>query len=246
MRILTWNVLHRVHGEKYDEPAIRAWHAEDERVEGVVSLVVEALRRGESDVALLQEVSGDVLRELRARLPKHAVLNHQYPRIPDARGQTARLRDPSEHLVVVAPPGATVVARRTFDNDPGKGYLGVAVTPTLVVVSTHLGFREKAQPQFALLAAVSGLDKGAVCIGGDFNVERRAVAEALGPTFEIGLLPEGSRRTRPREDATGGRDIDHLIAHGGRLTDLKVLEHRNLSDHRPVVGTWSASGNPSP
>lgn len=241
MKILTWNVLHRVHGEKYDEPAIRAWHAEDERVEGVVSLVVEALRRGESDVALLQEVSGDVLRELRARLPEHVVLNHQYPRIPDARGLAARLQDPSEHLVVVAPSGAKVVARHTFTNESGKGYLGVGVTPALVAVSAHLGFREKAQPQFAVLASLGRLGSGAVCIGGDFNVERRAVAEALGPAFEIGLLPEGSRRTRPREDATGGRDIDHLIAHGGRLTDLKVLEHRNLSDHRPVVATWSPS-----
>ena len=61
MKILTWNVLHRVHAERHSEPAIERWPDEQGRVRGITALIARALTVEGFDVALLQEVSGDVL-----------------------------------------------------------------------------------------------------------------------------------------------------------------------------------------
>jgi hypothetical protein len=55
VRVVTWNVLHRVHGETHRERCLVRWPDEARRVEGVVS----AVRGFGADAVLLQEVSGD-------------------------------------------------------------------------------------------------------------------------------------------------------------------------------------------
>ncbi|MDP1824240.1 MAG: endonuclease/exonuclease/phosphatase family protein [Archangium sp.] len=230
MKILTWNVLHRVHAERHSEPAIQGWPDETKRVRGVATRVAKALTEEGVDVVLLQEVSGDVLAELRARFPDRAVLNHLYPRVPRAKPS---VRDPSEHLVIVAPPGSKVLRAHTFANDPGKGFLMVGLPGGAVVLSTHVSWGRNGEPQLSLLAQVVREHAGVLCVGGDFNAEREVISKALG--VSIAPLPEGSSRTRPHED--GGSDIDHLLCRGAVLGDVRVLEHEDLSDHRPVVGT---------
>jgi hypothetical protein len=102
MRVVTWNVLHRVHGETHGEPCIARWGDEARRVDAVV----QAVRALGADVALLQEVSGDLLAALRSAFPERAVLSHLYPRVP--KRAVAGVVDRTEHLVVLAPGGAKV------------------------------------------------------------------------------------------------------------------------------------------
>jgi endonuclease/exonuclease/phosphatase family metal-dependent hydrolase len=234
MRILTWNVLHRVHAETHSEPAIRRWPDEAERVRGVASLLSEALKG--CQVALLQEVSGDVLAELRTQLVDWAVLNHQYPRVPRQKGEHRSVSDPTEHLVVVAPKGAKVLRAQTFTNDPGKGFLMVSVSDGLAVLSTHVTWGAKGEAQLPVLAELLAETPG-LCIGGDFNTGREVISKIVGADVAFSVPPAGSARTRPQNDPTGGADIDHLLSRTAELADVAVLEHRDLSDHRPVAAT---------
>lgn len=237
MKVLTWNVLHRVHAENYGEPAIQRWREEPERVRHVVALVSKASSVDGFGAALLQEVSGDVLESLREHLPAWAVLNHPYPRVPRLKRPGAPMRDPSEHLVVIAPKGSTVLRARTFADDPGKGVLAVTLPSGLVVASTHVSWGPKGEAQLATLRELLHASSAPVCIGGDFNAEREVLARAFGAEMVVGALPPGSPRTRPADDATGGADIDHLLVCRAELRDLRVLDHDELSDHRPVVAT---------
>ncbi|WNG33868.1 endonuclease/exonuclease/phosphatase family protein [Archangium violaceum] len=237
MKVLTWNVLHRVHAENYGEPAIQRWSDETERVRRVVDLVSKALRVDGFGAALLQEVSGDVLEALRDHLPTWAVLDHPYPRMPRQKRPGAPMRDLSEHLVVVAPEGSTVLRAQTFASDPGKGVLAVTLPSGLVIASTHVSWGPKGEAQLATLQELFHASSAPICLGGDFNAEREVLVRAFGAEVVVGTLPPGSPRTRPAEDATGGADIDHLLVCRAELSDLRVLEHSELSDHRPVAAT---------
>ncbi|MFY0565433.1 endonuclease/exonuclease/phosphatase family protein [Archangium lansingense] len=237
MKVLTWNVLHRVHAENYSEPAIHRWRDEPERVRRVVDLLSKALRVDGFGAALLQEVSGDLLESLRDHLPTWAVLDHPYPRVPKQKQPGAPMRDLSEHLVVVAPEGSTVLRAQTFAGDPGKGVLAVTLPSGLVVASTHVSWGPKGEAQLATLRELIHASSAPVCIGGDFNAEREVLVRALSAEVVVGALSPGSPRTRPAEDATGGADIDHLLVYRAELRDLRVLDHSELSDHRPVAAT---------
>ncbi|MCY1080469.1 endonuclease/exonuclease/phosphatase family protein [Archangium lansingense] len=237
MKVLTWNVLHRVHAENYGEPTIHRWHDEPERVRRVVDLLSKSLRVDGFGAALLQEVSGDVLEALRAHLPTWAVLDHPYPRVPRQKQPGAPMRDLSEHLVVVAPEGSTVLSAQTFAGDPGKGVLAVTLPSGLVVASTHVSWGPKGEAQLTTLRELFHASSAPVCIGGDFNAEREVLVRALSAEVVVGALSPGSPRTRPAEDATGGADIDHLLVYRAELRDLRVLDHSELSDHRPVAAT---------
>lgn len=237
MKVLTWNVLHRVHAENYGETAILRWREEPERVRHIVERISKALHADGFGAALLQEVSGDVLEALREHLPAWAVLDHPYPRVPRPKRPGAPMRDPSEHLVVVAPEGSTVLRARTFASDPGKGVLAVTVPSGLVVASTHVSWGPKGEAQLATLRELLHASSAPVCLGGDFNAEREVLVRAFGAEAVVGALPPGSPRTRPSEDASGGADIDHLLVRRAELRDVRVLDHDELSDHRPVAAT---------
>ena len=165
MKILTWNVLHRVHAETHTEPCILRWPEEGARVKAIAAKVFHALTVDGFEVALLQEVSGDQLAALRAQLPGWSVLNHLYPRVPRQKGSS--LRDHSEHLVVVAPQGANIVRAHTFENDPGKGFLMASVRGGLEVMSTHVSWGPKGVPQLTVLARLLHEANDPVCLGGD-------------------------------------------------------------------------------
>ncbi len=231
MKILTWNVLHRVHAETHEEACIAHWPREETRVQGVGAKVARAMMVEGFTVALLQEVSGDVLAELRARMPGLSVLNHLSPRVPKQRGTS--VRDPTEHLVVVAPAGALVIGHHTFANDSGKGFLMVSLPDGMTVISTHVSWGEKGEPQLSVLAKLMKEAIGPTALGGDFNAAREPISKALG--LPITAPPKGSLSTRAHEK--GGADIDHLICRHATPRELRVLEHDDLSDHRPVAAT---------
>lgn len=229
MRVLTWNVLHRVHAERHSEAAIEPWPTEALRVAALVKRITRALENEAVEVVLLQEVSGDVLTALRT-LPRRAVLNHAFPRVPRQTGRT--LDDPTEHLVVIAPPGTRIERAHTFASDPGKGVVVVTLPGGTRVGSTHVTWGPKGDAQLEALAALFR-ELSPLCIGGDFNCAREVISKRLsGVTFA--LPPHGSLRTRPGSQAA---DIDHLLCTGCQFEDVRVLDHELLSDHRPVLAT---------
>lgn len=229
-RVVTWNVLHRVHAEVHGEPCLVHWPEEAKRV----AALVEAVRAHGADVALLQEVSGDVVSALRAAFPEREVLSHLLPRVP--KRAVAGVVDRSEHLVVIAPRGAKVKRATTYESDPGKGLLAVEVGG-MVFVSTHVSWGEKRADQLITLRAAVASLGGPIVVGGDFNVEREVVEPALGASCVA--LSAGALATRDDEKGRG-LWIDHLLGFGGALLrDARVLSHRDESDHRPVVAVAS-------
>lgn len=224
MRVLTWNVLHRVHAETHGEPAVERWPDEPSRTRSIV----ETLKRVGADVVLLQEVSGDVLAAMRNGFSH--VSSHLSPRMPRPKHPTTTVTDPSEHLVIISNTAFTVWRAQTATNDPGKGLLAVEQGGVLFV-STHVSWGEKRASQLEALARVVGEHVGPLVIGGDFNVEASVVCEALG-LQNVPLAP-GSAKTRVGRD--GGGDIDHLFVRGLTAATAQVLEHDVLSDHAPVL-----------
>lgn len=69
---------------------------------------------------------------------------------------------------------------------------------------------------------------------GDFNTDRVTAASGLGPGFAVGDLPPHSLPTRPGTTGTESQSIDHVIAHGARITHADVEDADGLSDHNLV------------
>ena len=237
MKVMTWNVLHRVHGEKHREPAILRWPDERQRASAVAARTQRALEEGCSCV-LLQEVSGDTLATIRAALPEAKVISHPLARIPRPDPRGARdMTDYSEHLVVVAPAGQ-ILRGQPYDDDRGKGFLAVEISPQLAVVCTHLSFDKRGRDQLAVLRVFVERYRGeALVLAGDFNARRDTVIAGLGPSVAVSALTPGPLRTRPEPDGSRGEDIDHVAARGMAIVEACVLNELDLSDHRPVMAS---------
>lgn len=238
MNILTWNVLHRIHAENHDDPAIGRWPDEAARTRHVVAMIADAMRAGSIDVALLQEVSGDTLAALQCALPNYGVISHVYPRVPRPRGPHSALIAPEEHLVVIGPIGARALHAETFETDPGKGLLTVEVGPGVAVVTTHVSFGPSSQAQLARLRQVVRETPSVCCVGGDFNARRAWVGRELSEALQVAELPEGGMRTHSPEDDPHGRDLDHLCFRHGTVAEARVLPNSGVSDHRPVWASF--------
>ena len=241
MKVMTWNVLHRVHAENYREPAVTAWPDESARVKAVAALVLKAVTADACELVLLQEVSGDVLNELRHRLPPNLkICSHQVPRLPKLKVKTATsLFDASEHLVVIGPPTLQTQRAMTAAGDEGKGLIAARVNEGLVAISTHVSWGSKGAAQLQVLQQVMAELPGTVVLGGDFNAERDEVSRGLGDGYTVTELAADSRRTRQSPDGEGA-DIDHLLCRGARWTDAHVVDHHGLSDHSPLIATLAA------
>lgn len=239
MKVMTWNVLHRVHAENYREPAVTQWPDESARVKAVSALVLKAVTADGCDLVLLQEVSGDVLNELRHRLPPELkICSHQVPRMPKLKVDTkASLYDSSEHVVVIGPGTLQTVRAQTAADDGGKGFIAARVNEGLVAISTHVSWGSKGLAQLGALHQVISALPGTVVLGGDFNADRDEVTRGLGDGYVVAEAPAGSRRTRQSPDGEGA-DIDHLLVRGARWSDAQVAEHHGLSDHSPLIATF--------
>jgi endonuclease/exonuclease/phosphatase family metal-dependent hydrolase len=238
MHVATWNVLHRVHAENWDED-LDAYPREADRQRAVASLITQEIELGASAIGL-QECSGDQLSVLRASLPEGVrVLDFALPRQPRirAKGRLSQLSDESEHLVVLAlanldprPLGAAA-----FDTDPGKGWIAVDLAG-VAFVSVHVSWGEHAASQFERLRQVcSELGRPAVLVG-DFNLDRASASALLGDGFRLLSLPAGLR-TRPRSGSTKSQVIDHIAVLGGEPTGGAVVDAAGASDHNLVRAT---------
>ncbi|WP_433601731.1 endonuclease/exonuclease/phosphatase family protein [Nocardia sp. CA-135953] len=229
--VASWNVLHRVHDENWGSDMATRWPDEAARIAAVTAWIAE---RPEQVIAL-QEVSGDQLASLRSALSDKDIHALRYPRVPRPRNGTTPLQDPTEHLVLVLDEPGREIAAESFENDPGNGALAVE-TAGVVIVTTHVTGDLRRARQLARLAELAAPDRVTVLLG-DFNIDRTAVAAALGPDFTIADLPPGSAPTRPRTSGTKSQSIDHVIVRGTRVQDASVVAVDGLSDHNFVRAT---------
>ncbi|MBK7538998.1 MAG: endonuclease/exonuclease/phosphatase family protein [Myxococcales bacterium] len=239
LSLITWNVLHRIHAENWNEPAIAAYPEEDARVVALTARIVAAVPA--VDLQLLQEVSGDLLTRLRAQLvPPACVLAMRYPRVPRPRQASSVLADPAEYLVVVSAGPATVVHQIVFSDDRGKGFLAVEHQGVRFVCA-HLTYGEDHPGQWEELAACARSWQQPVVLGGDFNADRATVAARLGGGFTIGAPAPGGRATRPRAaPSEKSLEIDHVVVRAATIDHVEVLDGSGLSDHNPVLARLRA------
>ncbi len=231
--VATWNLLHRVHAENWDEDVTRRWPDEDARIAAITARLAA---RTETVVAL-QEVSGDQLASLRDSLPGRTVLSFQHPRIPTPRRGRDLLRDRGEHLVLLVDGPATPVAQESFADDKGKGALAVDVGG-LLVIATHVSGDRRRTGQLARLAELSGPE---TVLLGDFNTTHDTVSAGLGDGFTVAGFAAGSLPTRPGPDSASGRGfIDHVVTRGLTVGTAAVDDSGGLSDHNIVHTTVGA------
>lgn len=237
-RVVTWNVLHRVHGENWSEPVLAGHPDEAARTRAIAATVARWIDDG-VDAALLQEASGDVVAAVREAVGDDvAVLVHVYPRVPRPRVPIAdggTPLDPGEHLVIVAR-GAALVESATFDDDPGKGWLAARLPSGIVAFCTHISYGARRRGQLARVAS-SAARKGQALVAGDFNAPAGAVLEGLGLQGARASELEGAGFTRVAAGTQPGKVIDHVVAIGGAIEGATILDGASLSDHLPVAAT---------
>ena len=238
MDLATWNVLHRVHAENWREPCILAWPDERARARAIAEAVAGMAAEGLA-VVCLQEVSGDQLQAIQARLPAAAVaLVHRYGRLPRLRdGRPSSLADAHEHLVTVVTDGhAVVAAAEDPPTDRGKGFLAVDLVSGLRVVNTHVSHGEPGVGQMARLASVAR-EAGRAVILGDFNADHRGVAPCFGEPFAVAARL-GDSVTRVGTPPRPGRWIDHAVGLGGSVEAVSVTDALGRSDHHALRVRW--------
>ncbi len=230
MKVVTWNVLHRIHAMNWSEPAIDTHPDEAARIAAITRRVIEF----NAGAVCLQEVSGDQLASLRAGLPDATFYVHTYPRVPRmyrAEGPSP-LAESNEQLVTIM---NRVPTRRseseTYPTDKGKGFLLVELVDGLALVNTHVSYGDHHAAQCGQLVSYVRSYVAAVIVG-DFNEQRTTCREQL--LGFAAAIPPVEKPTRPRAD--GKIDvIDHIFVSGCRATEVEVLPGRGLSDHNPVT-----------
>jgi endonuclease/exonuclease/phosphatase family metal-dependent hydrolase len=235
LRVVTWNVLHRVHGENWQELPIDAFPDERERTRGVVRRVAEWLDGG-VDAVCLQEASGDLSAALDEALGARARrFAHVYPRVPKPRTPApAPLGDPRELLLTFTARPARQVESATFATDPGKGLLAIELGGVIRIVNTHVSSGPRRDDQLARVRGAATA-AGAAVVVGDFNAPADVVGAALGVEFAVSDL-RGQPPTRSASRSLPGKCIDHVAAFGGELAAATVIDVGGLSDHNAVVG----------
>lgn len=225
---MTWNVLHRIHADNWASEIADRWPGESDRIAAVTARVKKRPER----LIALQEVSGDQLASLRQSLPDRVFHVLDYPRVPRPRRLTDPLGDRSESLVLIADAGVRPVTAEPFADDHGKGLLAVEVDG-ITVIATHVTGDVRRAAQLTRLAGLASA--GPSIVLGDFNIDREALAAALGPEFTIAVPPPGSIPTRPRTTGSKSQFIDHVVAHGVPVHDMEVEDVAGESDHNLVT-----------
>ncbi len=238
MKLITWNVLHRIHAENWDErEVLERFPDERERIEAIGRRVGEWVAGSAPTCVCLQEVSGDLLAELRRRFPGAAVHNFPYPRVPRLkRGGSSPLADLTEHLAIIVP-DAVRMAAAAFPNDPGKGFLAVR-RDRLLLVNTHVSFGRQGDAQVARLATLAPAGPAVLC--GDFNRSAGRALASLGEGFaEVASAAKPGRSSGP-DAATPHGGIDHVFLRGLRGSRHSIGAPAPESDHQPVAALLEA------
>jgi endonuclease/exonuclease/phosphatase family metal-dependent hydrolase len=246
LRVTTWNVLHRVHAVNWKEAPVTAFPSEATRVARITARVASWLDDGVS-VVCLQEVSGDQVASLRSAIADGAqIFAHRYPRLPRIRGiELPELEDPTEHLVTIVTTGPSAVLRaaKTFDTDPGKGFLAIDIGDDITLIDTHVTARERGRAQMIDIAAFALETSARAIVMGDFNAPIDVVRDVFGAASAITQVGD-LRPTRIPTADRSGRTIDHVVVVGGVIASASVLDGELLSDHNPVTATVTFGEHP--
>ncbi|MFC4857701.1 endonuclease/exonuclease/phosphatase family protein [Actinophytocola glycyrrhizae] len=228
--VATWNLLHRVHAENWDEGTIRRWPDEAARIAAITAVLAARTEQ----VIALQEVSGDQLTSLRAALPRRAVHAFRYPRVPTPRRGRDLLHDRTEHLVLLTDGPSTRIGADAFADDKGKGALAVRVggdADGTLVIATHVSGDRRRTGQLAHLAALAG---PTTVLLGDFNTTGDTIEAGLGEGFTAARFTADSTPTRPGQSRGF---IDHVVTRGATASTATVEDPGGLSDHNIVHAT---------
>lgn len=231
MKLVTWNVLHRVHAVNWQEPVIASWPKESARL----GSIADVINTFEADVVCLQEVSGDMLQMLRD-VVEGEIFATAYPRVPAYRkAHVGDLRELAEYLVTITKSPARLVGAEAFPADGGKGFQRVELSSGETILCTHVSYGDKRPVQLARLAEEARAAPGLCVICGDFNADRQTCLAELGDDFVAGAWSPVMLPTRPRaDDATKSQDIDHVFVREGGTPEIEVLDGEGRSDHNPV------------
>ena len=261
VRVLTFNVLHPVHGQNYDELPMRSEHYDEPtRVAALITFlghIIDAHRDEELLLIALQEVSERARAALLAlalargvhatscKVARQAKLKPGKCRAGYTDAVGAAGADEYEMLLAFSPEtlGATHCA--VFENDAGKGFCALEAPESGVLfVSTHVSYGEKRHAQFAALGAyaqayVDTHDDSICVVAGDFNCAHGALragmpgAMVLTPqcASRIGVIGTGL--------LVSADTPSHVVVVSRMAIECPVVrvyetDTAMLSDHRPV------------
>jgi Endonuclease/Exonuclease/phosphatase family. len=100
----TWNVLHRYHEENYVPKSLilKNYPDEKKRINDQISLIDEILKTSKS-ILCLQEVSGDLLENIKNKFANYNILTYEHKRIPTLKKQSLNIyKDAREFMIILA------------------------------------------------------------------------------------------------------------------------------------------------
>lgn len=256
VRAITFNLLHPIHGQNYDEMVMRnPQYNEKIRIDSTTAILKELVgqrREGEILIMALQEVSQmqleSIQREIPARIEFLKVT--RIARLKESKRRDGYVGFPSEvaEYEVLLVSGATRVQNVkswVFKKDTGKGWISVEIPErSLIAVSTHLSFGEnrKEQIQDALVNPSGQSDINTTLVMGDFNcpcdqIRKDVISNAGDVVF---IQADSATRIGKTGDGplTAQETLDHFVIYGKQpfCSAVRVYETDvdMISDHRPV------------
>lgn len=218
MKVVTWNILHRIHEEKYrpDSKVLETFPDERNRVVAVIGEIHKCLETPDT-VCCLQECSATVL----TGIQRHIANNSRclfYKKVKEA-----------EYLVTITPQGFW---EEEIEHHPDTAVGMLAVRrDECRVINCHL------KPQrFCRYSVLDGLlslptEEVPLVVAGDLNEQPPAIQRVLGHKY--GWVDAGNSYRK--------KQIDHVLYDKFQwtLTDGKIVDTGYTSDHRMVVADLS-------
>lgn len=242
MNIATWNVLYRSFEEKYvPESDILKTYEEPQRIIHQLNFLDQLLSK--NNIVCLQEVSGDLLEEIKLKFGEHFdVSSIKHNREPQKC--IYEYKFPTEHLVTVSNKKHKLSFTDILNYDDKKGALIIG-NDEYLIINVHLPiYKDTVNPTETIVTTLyeqiikNNLNKK-IILCGDFNriydemlIEIYNSSVADNCLFSTCMESNGSIPliTIPRENKT----LDYIVAFSEEnnmtLVNFEVL-NTNTSDH---------------
>lgn len=263
MRLVTWNLLHPIHGQNYDEFPMRAAnYNEPNRIDNITQylrVIIES-RRDEVLLVALQEVSLQQLIAVDTLTASFGGTAHSFRLDRETSLKMDKARrgfglpniGPEFEMVLAFGANVSGSSGASFGNDSGKGYCVVDVPDqSLAFVSAHISYGPNRDMQIQQLLDVMSerrrRHQATFIVAGDFNCRAEFLEKKL-VDFDIlqcehwsvlsATCPTRIGKHGP-SDVAGQETLDHFIVVSANEIVCPVLRvHdtsvRALSDHLPV------------
>nr|QBK88737.1 MAG: 5'-tyrosyl DNA phosphodiesterase [Mimivirus LCMiAC01] len=247
--LITWNILHRYHEEKYAPGSIilKNYPIEVKRNKKILAIIKKLVRKYNKRLILcMQEVNGDLLNMLYHKFfKKYYIVTYQHNRTPKKKGTKNIYNDPREYLV-------TMISRSfgayTYDSyqykKKGKALL-VTKLNKLTIINTHIAppFTFKSGKDDFINIVIkkyvySKYDKKKVVVTGDFN---RTMIQAYKQMYYARKLKNLScfvdtQHMKPKSVEIRNKSYDHILGFNGVYFDhSRIARVKLASDHNVVI-----------